>query len=233
MKKLLYDDIIAWQKTSFIDFPRTVSTVLFFSGCNLRCPYCHNSDIVYNKYPNIQSDILESYLKRKKNIIDGVVITGGEPTLHSNLKDLIQHFRKMDYKVKLDTNGLLPDVILSVIHDIDYLAIDVKTSPKSYKNKLSAIYDDCNERLEQSINLIDMSKISYEVRITVAQSIITFDDIKTIGQLIQHINGKVYLQKMNKNSRTLDELFSDNTNDKTIEMYKNELLKYVSHCEIR
>lgn len=231
--KLLYDNIIAWYKPSFIDFPRTVSTVLFFSGCNLRCPYCHNSDIVYNKYPTIGADIIESYLKSKRNMIDGIVITGGEPTLHSNLKDLILHFKSMGFKVKLDTNGLLPNVISSVIHDLDYLAIDVKTSPNSYKNKLGSVYDDCDERLGQSINLIDMSKISYEVRITVAQSIITFDDIKSIGKLIRHITGNVYLQKINKNSKTLDESFSDNTDNKTIELYKNELLKYVSHCEIR
>lgn len=234
MKELLYDGIIGWQKTSFIDFPRTVSTVLFFSGCNLRCPYCHNKDIVYNKLPQINAAEISSYLEKRKKLIDGIVITGGEPTLHNNLRPLILHLKDMGYQIKVDTNGLQPEVISSILDDINYLAIDVKTSPSSYKNKLKSKYDDCIDRLQKTIKLVNLSNIDFEIRITLAKSIISLDDIITIGKLIENIRGKVYLQQLNKHSETLDMDFSKEPfTEKEINSYINTLLQYVSFCQLR
>jgi pyruvate formate lyase activating enzyme len=234
MKESLYDNIIGWQKTSFIDFPRTVSTVLFFSGCNLRCPYCHNKDIVYNKLPQINATEVNSYLIKRKKLIDGIVITGGEPTLHNNLRPLILHLKDMGYQIKVDTNGLQPNVISSILNDINYLAIDVKTSPSSYKNKLKSKYDDCFERLQKTIKLIDASDIDFEIRITIAQSIISLDDIVTIGELIKNIRGKVYLQELNKHSETLKSNFPKEPFSKEeIDIYIDTLLHYVKFCKLR
>ena len=230
----LFNGIIGWQKTSFIDYKRTVATVLFFSGCNLRCPYCHNSDIVYKKLPQINADELNNYLIQKRKIIDGVVITGGEPSLHKNLNNLILYLKSLGYKIKLDTNGLLPDALSLVINNIDYLAIDVKTSPILYKNKLLAVYDDCDQRLGQTINLVDMSHLDFEIRITTSKSLTTENDVHSIGRLIKNIRGKVYLQKLNKYAKTLDPNFNEETlDDETLESYKSILLKYVKYCEIR
>lgn len=237
MKKFspeLFNGIIGWQKTSFIDYPRTVSTVLFFSGCNLRCPYCHNTDLVYKKYPQIDPQEINAYLLKRKGMIDGIVISGGEPTIHKNLRDMILYVKDLGYKVKLDTNGLQPDVLSLVVPHIDYLAIDVKTSPNSYKDKLLAIYDNCDERIGQSINLADMSKLDFEIRITVAKSIISLKDLDAVGRLIRHVRGTVYLQKLNKYAKMLNEKFYEEPlSNEEFELYRNTLLQYVNSCEIR
>lgn len=230
----LFNDIIGWQKTSFIDFPGTVSTVLFFSGCNLRCPYCHNADLVYKRYPQIDPHEINAHLLKRKGMIEGIVISGGEPTIHKNLRELILYLKDLGYKVKLDTNALLPDILSLVIHHIDYLAIDVKTSPNSYKDKLLATYDNCDERIGQSIKIADMSKVDFEVRITVAKTIVSLKDLDIIGKLIRHTRATVYLQKLNKYTKMLnDKFYEEPLSIEELKLYQKTLLQYVNSCIIR
>ncbi|HAJ80497.1 MAG TPA: anaerobic ribonucleoside-triphosphate reductase activating protein, partial [Fibrobacteres bacterium] len=104
--------ITGWLKNSFIDFPGTVSTVLFFSGCNLRCPYCHNPQIVTNAFlPQIPLQEILDFFQHRKGLINGVVLSGGEPAMHETAQSIAAHARSMEYTVKLDTNGLLPEKI--------------------------------------------------------------------------------------------------------------------------
>ena len=126
-----------WTKNSFIDYPGTVSTVLFFSGCNLRCPYCHNCSLLDNP-PDISGRSREfwKFLEKRKGLVEGVVISGGEPTLHPHLKDSIRELQQTGYKVKLDTNGLQPEVIAEFA--CDYVALDIKTEPGNYTTFLKS-----------------------------------------------------------------------------------------------
>lgn len=126
-----FKGISGWQKTSFIDYPGTVSTVLFFEGCNLRCPYCHNPDIVLRKNPQLSWTEIKSHLSSRKGLIEGVVLTGGEPTLHSCLPQIVNELRDDGFLIKIDTNGANPDMIAQC--KPDYLALDFKTIPQRYE----------------------------------------------------------------------------------------------------
>ena len=124
-----------WQKNSFIDYPEKISCVLFVSGCNFDCPYCFNPDLVRNNPKNIL-DLTRIYdfLENRKGLLDGVVISGGEPTLHNELFLLCKNIHQMGYPIKLDTNGSRPQVIKKLIDAgmIDYIAMDIKTDPFNY-----------------------------------------------------------------------------------------------------
>ncbi|MDR2727650.1 MAG: anaerobic ribonucleoside-triphosphate reductase activating protein [Chitinispirillales bacterium] len=167
--------ICGWQKSSFIDFPGTVSTVLFLCGCNLVCPYCHNPQIVRGEFEPVGFAEIKEYILKHKNLIDGAVISGGEPTICSDLQEICDNLRQLGLKIKLDTNGLLPEKITPYLPD--YLALDIKTSFNKYTALLGAAYPDCTERLRQSIDIVKKMGENAEIRITAVPKIIDRDDI--------------------------------------------------------
>jgi len=234
MNELNLDNIIGWQKNSFNDFPRAVSTVLFFSGCNLRCPYCHNKQIVLSELSPIDADELRLFLTNRKNVIDGVVLTGGEPTIHENIVDVITYLKSMSYLVKLDTNGLMFETVKRVIAKIDYLAIDVKTTPRLYKSKLKSSYDNNHERLSSTINIATISKVPFEIRVTAVPGLIDDDICHEIGLMINGIK-QLYLQNMNVGVETLDPTYSQlkQFSKEDMERFQQIFLKYVKYCDIR
>lgn len=157
-------------KTSLVDYPGHVAATLFTSGCNMHCPFCHNKDLV------IKSEGLESYteseiinfLEKRKTKLEGVCITGGEPTLQTDLIFFIEKIKHLGYKIKLDTNGLNPHIIKQLLENkfIDYIAMDIKNSPSKYS--LTTGLPDINlDKIEKSINIIKSSQIKYEFRTTV------------------------------------------------------------------
>jgi pyruvate formate lyase activating enzyme len=197
-----FTGVAGWQKNSFIDFPGTVSTVLFFSGCNLACPYCHNPDIVRAGVSAlIPPDEIADFLEKRKGEIEGVVLSGGEPTLHACIADAAHAVQALGYRVKLDTNGMMPDVAAAV--KPDYLALDVKTSPKRYRGLLGSPYVDTENRLARSVAMARDMGDNAEVRITAAPGIV---DRKIIGEIGERINGvkKAFLQPMQKKKELLD-----------------------------
>jgi pyruvate formate lyase activating enzyme len=232
-----FTGICGWQKNSFIDFPRTVSTVLFFCGCNLRCPYCHNHEIVFQQHcaTMLPIDMNEfwSFLEKRKSLIEGVVLSGGEPTIHPDLlKDVIFKIKDLGFKVKLDTNGLLPEVFDRVSSKIDYVAIDVKTSQELYKEKLGCTYDDVYERIESTLNVATVRRVDTEIRITAVPTLLNEDVCHKIGHLVKGTN--IYLQNF-RNTSTLDPTFKKVEPFSIDEMnkFKQILLKYTFKCEIR
>ncbi|MFC1896060.1 anaerobic ribonucleoside-triphosphate reductase activating protein, partial [Thermodesulfobacteriota bacterium] len=150
------------QKTSFIDYSGKISCVIFLLGCNFDCPYCHNPDLI--KDNGSKSSFLDEltiyhFLEKRKDFIDGVVISGGEPTLQKNLISFCKNLRQMDYEVKLDTNGSMPQVIRRLINEglIDYIAMDIKTDPYNYSPIIKKDYDP--RRTLSSIQLIMESAV--------------------------------------------------------------------------
>ena len=174
------ETFIVLRKTSFLDYPGLISAVIFFPGCNLHCPWCHNRELVLNtgmyktgndnKTDYIGLDNALLHIKDRKNVLGGVVLSGGEPTLYSGLGELVSAIKTMGLKCKLDTNGLLPDILETLIKidetKPDYIAMDLKTSPFRYWELLEKTVYPGNpeEAIQRSAALIRASGIEHEFR---------------------------------------------------------------------
>ena len=164
------------QKNSLIDYPGKVSCVLFTSGCNFRCPYCHNPSLVVSvekgKKEHIEEKAAMDFLHRRRGLLDGVVISGGEPTLHGDLFGLCRKIKQMGYPIKLDTNGSRPEMLTALIGEdlVDYIAMDIKTLPEYYGRYIKKGFDP--QPLLSSIRLIMKSEKPYEFRTTCVNPII-------------------------------------------------------------
>ena len=143
------------QKLTVLDFPGQVACIVFTAGCSFRCPFCHNATLVKGEGDRIPEEEVLSYLKKRQGILDGVVITGGEPTLQNDLKDFIIKVKGMGYKVKLDTNGYHPDKLKELLDEglVDYVAMDIKNSKEKYACTIGIQNVDIT-RIERSVDLI-------------------------------------------------------------------------------
>ena len=195
------------QKTSLIDYPGKVSCVLFLSGCNFQCPFCHNPDLVKN---NVCPSLLDekafyAFLARRRGFLDGVVISGGEPTLQQDLVSLLEKIKKMGYPIKLDTNGSRPRVIKRLIDEriVDYVAMDIKTDPFHY---YPSITKNSNPRpILSSIEIIMESIVAYEFRTTCAKPLVDPGVIEKIAKTIK--GARLYALQHFRSGRILDPEF--------------------------
>ncbi|HOV70033.1 MAG TPA: anaerobic ribonucleoside-triphosphate reductase activating protein [Clostridia bacterium] len=156
------------QKSSLIDYPEHISAVIFTVGCNMNCFYCHNKRLLRAFDPEeliLEEEVLK-FLKKRQGLLDGVVISGGEPTLYSDLPDFIQKVKQLGYDVKLDTNGANPDMIKKVIDKIDFIAMDIKAPFERYEEFCGV--RDMPERIKKSIEIIVSSGKPYQFRTTMA-----------------------------------------------------------------
>lgn len=197
------------QKTSLLDYPDKISTIVFTYGCNFRCGYCHNPELIVmkNELAWTIAGFFE-FLNSRKGKLDGVVITGGEPCLQKGLIDFIKQIKDMGFLVKLDTNGTFPSVLKDVLPLVDYIAMDIKAPLYKYRDITQVNID--TEKIKESINIIMNSGIDYEFRTTVVKSQLNIKDFAAIGELIKGAE-KYYLQKFVP-SKTLDtNLMSEKT----------------------
>ena len=201
-------EIKGFQGISLIDYPGKISTVIFVGSCNFRCPFCHNKDLVLSleKVDTLECEQTLKTLKERKNFIDGVVITGGEPTLSRDIISLIENIKDMGLLVKIDTNGSRVDILKELIRGnlVDCVALDIKTSFGKYEEAAGVRVE--TKRIEESIELIMASEIEYELRTTVVPGIVREEDIKEIGERVKGAKRYALQQFVNKN--TLDESFS-------------------------
>lgn len=184
--------ILGLSKTTLLDYPGSVAATLFTGGCNFRCPFCHNGNIVRKDkslIPLLEEEIF-SFLQKRRNVLTGVCITGGEPTLHPDLPDLITQIKELGYLVKLDTNGTNPQMLHDLIHAglIDYCAMDIKNSPEKYgaTTGLSTEHSKFDlTDIESSVRIIMHQKqIPYEFRTTIVREFHDEADILAIAQWI-------------------------------------------------
>ena len=175
------------EKTSLIDYPCHISCILFFGGCNFRCGYCYNNDLVLepDTIPDILIDEIAGFLDKRKHLIEGVVLTGGEPTLDQSLFDIIAMIKEKGLKVKLDTNGYCSDVLKMIIDRklADYIAMDIKAGLGDY-NKVCGVTVE-PEKIRQSVDMIKSSSMDYEFRTTVWKGFFDFYDPAGIISLVQ------------------------------------------------
>jgi len=174
------------QKNSLIDYPGKIAAVIFLQGCNFRCPFCHNPQLVVpNRYEGrVPITEVIDFLMERKGQLDGVVVTGGEPTMHPELPNLLQIVKDMGYAVKLDTNGSHPHVLREIINNgvVDFIAMDVKAPLKKYP-ELSGVSIDIS-LITRSIKIIKDSCIDHQFRTTVHPSLLAIQDIANIQSLI-------------------------------------------------
>ncbi|MBN1365480.1 MAG: anaerobic ribonucleoside-triphosphate reductase activating protein [Syntrophaceae bacterium] len=184
------------QRVSLIDYPGFICAVVFLQGCNFRCSYCHNPELVEPRLfqPCIKEKHVFEFLSTRKGKLDAVTITGGEPTIQKKLCDFIKQIKKMGYAIKLDTNGSQSHVIKTLLAEelLDFISMDIKAPLERYKEIVKVPVD--SESIMESIRLILKSKITYEFRTTIVQSQLDEDDILRIGKLIAGA-GHYVLQK--------------------------------------
>jgi len=226
------------QKSSLIDYPGKLSSVIFFSGCNFDCPYCHNPELARG-CATCPGDLtianICDFLKQRQGFLDGVVVSGGEPTLQNDLADLCERIKGFGYPVKLDTNGSRPRVLEQLIDEklVDYVAMDLKTDPVLYK---SYIKSDCGpDPILASIRILMESGIDYEFRTTCVKPIVTLETIENMSHLIQ--GARLYALQRFRNYEVLHPEFfggvENEYSDEELMQLKAAAEPWVSDCIIR
>ncbi|MDR1122910.1 MAG: anaerobic ribonucleoside-triphosphate reductase activating protein [Endomicrobium sp.] len=172
------------QKLSLIDYPGVPAAVIFTQGCNMRCPYCHNPQLVYPHLfeTNMNNDEVFNFLKKRQKLLKGIVITGGEPTLQKDLVKFIKKIKRLNFFVKLDTNGTNPKILKDLIDKnfLDFIAMDIKSS----EDKYSLFFKGDLNMIKQSLNIIQSSGIQHLFRTTYDKSILNEIDLSTIKKLV-------------------------------------------------
>lgn len=224
-------------KFSLGDYPGKTSAVIFTLGCNFRCSYCHNPELVLpEKYAKeISSDEIFEFLETRKGKLDAVTITGGEPTMHPDLGEFIKKLKAMGFLVKLDTNGSLPEQLEKIIKEgnIDYIAMDIKApiDNDSYQKVSKVPFD--TSKIEKSIDLIMNSGIPYEFRTTIVKSLTSFEDLRKIAEQIKGAD-KYFLQKFVATKLNDESLMSETSySDEELQKLALELTTLVKYCGVR
>lgn len=172
-------------KTTLIDFPGEVATVLFATGCNFNCPYCHNRPLIMPSAETLTKGTVMAHLEKRAGLCDGVVISGGEPTLQPGLEAAVVEIRSLGYKVKLDTNGTRPEVLKRLLDRelLDYVAMDVKSSADRHERVTGGKAKD-RAAVEQSMELLMGSAVAYEFRTTVVFPLHDYEELRRIGERV-------------------------------------------------
>lgn len=189
-------------KTTLLDYPEHTACIIFTGGCNFCCTYCHNFEIVENRLTQISLDEIMSFLKNRKKIIEGVVISGGEPCINKDLPEFIEKIKNIGYKIKLDTNGTYPLMLKNLLQKnlLDYVAMDIKAP--LFKEKLIPILnvEDIDiESLKMSVEILKNSGIDYEFRTTVCKEQLSINDLCKISDMIKGCNHYIQPFKLSEN----------------------------------
>jgi len=208
--------IKGFQKTTFIDYPDKVAALVFTGGCNFRCPFCHNGGLVLspNNYPTTLPETVYQHLEKRKGMIDGLVITGGEPTLMTGLKEFVQNVKAMGVSVKLDTNGTNPQVLKDLLDSnlLDYIAMDIKHDFTKYMSVIGPSHVEIND-LKKSITLIIDSGVDHEFRTTVIKGIHDGADISTMAHQVKGANNYILQQYVKTEGELMPNTFRSFTSE--------------------
>ncbi len=196
------------QKMTLLDYPDKVASTIFTAGCNFKCPFCHNRDLVFlpEDYEYYDPEEVMSYLEKRKGLIDGVCISGGEPMLQDTL-DMIKNIKKMGYLVKLDTNGSRPDKLQEYVESgyIDYVAMDIKNCKAKYAETVGMDAENFSiENIERSVEFLKKGTVDYEFRTTVVKELHTKEDLLALAEWIKPTE-KYYLQQFQDSGNLIQE----------------------------
>lgn len=220
------------NKLSLLDFPNKIACIVFTNACNFRCPFCHNGLTLLDNTDELTFDEVLCFLKSRVGKLDGVVITGGEPTLQKSLIEDIKQIKSLGFAVKLDTNGTNPEIIDALINNnlVDYIAMDIKNSLALYETT-TGVKNVNKDNIKKSISILMKNKVPYEFRTTLVNE---FHNLNSISEMGEILNGaeKLFLQKyvlsdgvINKNLHPVSEDLA--------KQFRTILDKYVSQVELR
>lgn len=227
-------EIHGFNKTTLLDYPGHIAATVFTGGCNFRCPFCHNGGLVL--CPGEQEVIPEQevlgYLEKRRGILEGVCITGGEPTLHRELPDFIRSIRELGYPVKLDTNGYRPGVLWELLNAelLDYVAMDIKAAKSNYARAAGLEMPEIS-LLEESVAIIQSSGIDYEFRTTVVRGIHRVEEFEAVGRWLK--GSKAYYLQAFRGSENIIQSGFDTFSIEEMERMANLARKYIDKVELR
>ena len=224
------------QKMTLLDYPGKAACTIFLSGCNFKCPFCHNRDLVFipERYEYFDVNDIMEYLEKRKGILDGVAISGGEPLLQENLHTLIERIRELGYQVKLDTNGAYPKRLKEVVEKglVDYVAMDIKNSPDKYARTLGMNPESFSlDPIRESVEFLKSSQIEHEFRTTVVRELHTAEDLLEIGRWLGE-NETYYLQQYVDSGNVIQPGYSAYTAAE-MEDLRNQVAALVPNVKLR
>lgn len=227
-------DFRGLQKTTLLDYPGFIAATVFTAGCNFRCPFCHNGDLVLaaNQLSRIEETEILAFLQKRKGILKGLCISGGEPTLQKELPEFIQKVKDLGYLVKLDTNGSNPEMLKVLLENdlLNYVAMDIKNSPESYEKTIGAT-GFFMEAISKSIKLLRQAGIPCEFRTTLVKELHTEADIRAIANWLPK-EIPYYLQCYEENEQVIKPGFHPPTKE-TMERYREILSEKLEQVYLR
>lgn len=224
--------IVGLDKLTLVDYPGKTACILFTGGCNFRCPFCHNASIVMNDEPEIQQEEIFSFLQKRKSVLQGVVISGGEPTIYADLPEFIQKIKNLGYSVKLDTNGTNPTMLRALLEQksIDYVAMDIKNSLTNYAFTTGVEHIN-TQPIQESITLLKQGLVPYEFRTTLVHGHHEKEDMAEIGNMLQGAS-QLYLQHFKDVGGCLQQGLTE-VPKQTAEEYQQILKPYIQNVYLR
>lgn len=223
-----------FQATSLVDYPGTVCAVIFTVGCNFRCPYCHNPELVFESPEKIytEKEVL-AHLRSRTGVLPAVTVTGGEPTLQKNLLAFLRKIRRLRLKIKLDTNGTNPVMLREALEKnlLDYVAMDVKAPLSRYPEIVGSAVS--REKIKESVAILLEGRVEYEFRTTIVRSQLTREDLAEMAKEIRGAR-RYYLQQFNP-AVTLHPVFRSKLSysREELENFAKDISPYVTHCAVR
>ncbi len=224
--------IYGFEKLSMVDFEGHLCATVFTGGCNFRCPFCQNADLVnVTNLEQYNEDEIFAHLEKRKNVLDSVCISGGEPTLNPDLKNFIQKLKQRGLLVKLDTNGTKPDLLKELIDEglVDYVAMDVKNSPALYPKTAGAIVN--MDDVGKSVELLKSNVVPYEFRTTLVSGHHSNESIEEMGKWLDGAD-KIYLQCFVDSGNCLQQGLQKVPKDRAL-IFKTILQKYINQVDLR
>lgn len=222
------------QKTSLLDYPDMLSAIIWAIDCNFRCPFCYNKNLVFGKTESIPEEEILSFLKKRQGMLEGLVISGGEPLMQEDIVDFTREVKKLGYLIKIDTNGMFPDKIKEILDKklVDYVAMDVK-APKEKYNQLAGVKVDIS-KIEKSIDIIRNDVPGYEFKTTFAPGLLKKEDIVEIAKWLEG-SKNFYLQQFKNNPPLVSSEFEEvKPYDKDYILDTLEAIKpYFKNCYVR
>lgn len=220
------------QKLTLLDFPGKTACTVFCHGCNFLCPFCHNALLVTEKAEElIEEEEIFSFLKKRQGILDGVCITGGEPTLQKDLKPFLKKIKEMGFAVKLDTNGYKPELLREIIDEglCDYVAMDIKNTPEKYALTVGKEID--TDKILESIFILKEGKVPYEFRTTVVKELHTLKDLLEIARLLGG-EANFFLQQFKDSGNLIGENMSSYSNEELLS-FTEQVKKILPSASLR
>ena len=218
-------------KLTLLDFPGKCACTVFFAGCNFRCPFCHNATLVREEGEDISEDKFFSFLSKREGVLDGVAITGGEPLLQRDIADFMKKIKDMGFAVKLDTNGAFPKKLKELVESglVDYVAMDIKSSPEGYERAAGCPVN--MDNIRESVAFLLSDAVDYEFRTTVSKGAVLPSDMQGIGEFIKGAK-RYYLQAFVDSGDILGEGVGPYSEDEMKRMLET-VKKYVPSAELR